>query len=523
MTARTKVRLVALVLLALFTAGSAFAQARPKAVRLSWETFSKDPKRVAAFRKAVATMRSRNTAATSSAAYRTSWTYWANIHGYFGPQSPDGTVAQYRQETGTDDPSYDASYAGVVDVNPPDALAVSIWSTCQHGTPWFYAWHRFYLYYFEQILQVAAGDATLRLPYWDYTNTAYLGMPPEFISTTYVDPSGATVPNPLYEPRRAPGWNLPLTTPQPAMLNGNATNINDALKLKSFFPYQSTIEQRPHGYVHCAVMGCPVTVMGAVPYSSNDPIFWLHHANIDRTWDCWTSITGNKNPATTSFNNKSWSFVNYKGNKVTNQTKVLFNGSLIDYVYEQGSNCARPVAAPAGRESAADRTPAQVRSAKAAVAKPVVLGTKKAIKISDEVTSHRIAVSGTGAPRDLAMRESSQVPVTTELVLKGIHYAEHPGTQFNVYIARKDDASQRAFVGTLSFFTAPRHAHGAPADHTFDVTEELHALGLTGADQNELDVIFEATTGREGAPEAAKLNDQANLTVDEIRLHVKSQ
>lgn len=522
MTSRTKIRLVSLVLVIL-VAGSAFAQAKPKAVRLSWETFSKDPKRVAAFRKAVATMKSRSTASQTTATYRTSWTYWANIHGYFGPQSPDGTVAQYREETGTDDPSYDWAYAGVVDVNPPDALATSIWSTCQHGTPWFYSWHRLYLYYFEQVLQVAAGDATLRLPYWDYTNTLYLGMPPEFTTPTYVNESGATVPNPLYEPRRAPGWNVPLTTPTAATLNPLATNINDTLKIKSYFPYQSAIEQTPHGYVHCAVMGCPVTVMGAVPYSSNDPIFWLHHCNIDRTWDCWTSITGNKNPTQASFNNKSWSFVNYRGNKVTQQVKVLFNGTFIDYVYEQPSNCARPTTAPAGRETAETMTPAQVKSAKAAVAKPVVLGTKKSIKISDEVTSHRIAVSGTGAPRDLAMRESAQVPVTTELVLSGIHFEEHPGTQFNVFLARKDDPSRRAFVGTLSFFTAPRHAHHTPRSQTFDVTEELHDLGLSGDAQNEIDVVFEATTGREGATEAAKLNDNANLVVDDIRLQVKSQ
>lgn len=142
----------------LITAATAFAQTP---VRLSWETFSKDPKRVAAFRKAVATMKARNTAAQSSAQYRTSWTYWGNIHGYFGPQSPDGTIEAYIQwmkDNNYWDPSYAPYFAGVVNVTPPDQLAKDIWATCQHGTPWFYAWHRLYLFYFERVLQVAAGD-----------------------------------------------------------------------------------------------------------------------------------------------------------------------------------------------------------------------------------------------------------------------------------------------------------------------------------------------------------------------------
>jgi hypothetical protein len=64
------------------------------AVRLSWQDFAKDSQRVAALRKAVATMKALNSADHASTQYRQSWEYWANIHGYFGPNSPFGTVAQ---------------------------------------------------------------------------------------------------------------------------------------------------------------------------------------------------------------------------------------------------------------------------------------------------------------------------------------------------------------------------------------------------------------------------------------------
>ena len=66
------------------------------------------------------------------------------------------------------------------------------------------------------MLQVSAGDPNLRLPYWDYDNPAQLAMPAEFTTPTYVNDAGQTVPNPLFEPKRAPlaalMWNTPRST-----------------------------------------------------------------------------------------------------------------------------------------------------------------------------------------------------------------------------------------------------------------------------------------------------------------------
>jgi hypothetical protein len=523
------------ILLSLLITASVLAQT---AVRLSWETFAKDPKRVAAFRKAVATMKSRNTADPKSAQYRTSWTYWGNIHGYFGPQSPDGTIEAYIQwmkDNGYWEDWYEPYFQGVVDVTPPDQVAKDIWSTCQHGTPWFYAWHRLYLYYFERTLQVAAGDDTLRLPYWDYTNTAYLGMPVEFTSPTYVDDKGKTQPNPLYEPRRLPGWKAPASL----ALDGTDTDIDDALGIDSFFDttsngkpvpgYQSTIENAPHGYVHCAVMDCPAVVMGAVPYSSNDPIFWLHHCNIDRTWTCWTSISGHNNPTQSWFRNKKFSYVNEKGVKVTKAVSSLFSGSLIDYVYEQPANCARNEAPPPAAVEAVQMTPAQVQTAKANLAKPLVLSTKKKVALSAASVHTELAVaedtSSKRTARTLAMAaETPQLPVVANLVLRGIHWGMPPRSMIRVYIARKDDPAQRVYVGAITFFVSPtRHNHDTHTlNRMFDITEELRQLGLTGDAQDAIDVQFETGTG-DAAARAASFNPKSNVVIDEIELHVKEK
>ncbi|HET9768832.1 MAG TPA: tyrosinase family protein, partial [Thermoanaerobaculia bacterium] len=213
---------------------------------MSWETFIQDPARVQSLRNAIAVMRSRNSADPTSALFRTSWTYWASMHGYFGPNSPFGTVEFGRQRyvSSGGDAFLFPLFNGIVNMTPPDAVAQQVWAQCQHGTPWFFAWHRLYLYYFEQVLQEAAKDPNLRLPYWDYTDPANVAMPAPYSDSTYDDALGHLVLNPLFEPRRIPGWN----PPGGVTLDPAATDIDDALKLKPYFGavgvgFQSTIER----------------------------------------------------------------------------------------------------------------------------------------------------------------------------------------------------------------------------------------------------------------------------------------
>jgi len=56
-----------------------------------------------------------------------------------------------------------------------------------------------YLWYFERVLQDAAGDPSLRLPYWDYEASA--AVPAAYRDATYVDENGRTLPKePLQKP-----------------------------------------------------------------------------------------------------------------------------------------------------------------------------------------------------------------------------------------------------------------------------------------------------------------------------------
>ncbi|MDP9194396.1 MAG: tyrosinase family protein [Acidobacteriota bacterium] len=512
-------RIALLFVSVLFVTVAAFAQ---KPTRLSWQEFAKDPNRVQSFRNAVAEMRVRSTAPQSSATFRKSWQYWASIHGYFGTTAKNKTVEEFRVKYGLTSPSLDQYFVGVDNTTPPDSIARTVWDQCEHGTIYFFGWHRLFLFYFEQALQDAAGDPNLRLPYWDYTDTANLAMPAEFTTPTYVNTSGVTVDNPLYDARRNTGWNNGGTN----KLNANNTDIDRALKNPSFLDtstaqgFQNVIDASPHGYTHCAVNPCKRTVMGAVAYSSNDPIFWIHHANIDRMWDCWMSISGHTNPS--SIMGKSYTLVDGTGTPVTKTIGNLFDGSLINYVYQQASNCQR---ATTPRVSAAPQTK-RVQSARRMLARPVTIGTLRNTLLDAAVTKKRVTLDATASldhPRQFALDEQSELPVATELILRGIRFEEHPTTSINVFLERVDNPAERAFVGTISFFW--EEATGEETHHpqgeitrTFDATEELRELDLEGTGGLNLNVVFEAID----EPIGPDFNPaEVKLTVDEIRFLVK--
>lgn len=185
-------------------------------------------------------------------------------------------------------PRYDALLKAVrlmkANPNAADPNSWTYWtnihlSKCPHSTPYFLAWHRGYLYHFERRLRMVSGDSLLVLPYWDYYT--YPTLPAEF-----TNPNGA---NPLYVAR----------------IN---TNVRPALTMAPFAPtvlnfqrgasnaFETLCEDAPHNPVHDLIGGVMATMA-----SPEDPIFWLHHANIDRLWVAWVSAGGGrKMPATTS-------------------------------------------------------------------------------------------------------------------------------------------------------------------------------------------------------------------------------
>jgi hypothetical protein len=478
------VRIASLLVLTVLSSG-AWAQTSgnpPINVRMKWQDFVNGPdgaKRLAGLQTAVAKMRSLDNSPVDSADFRRSWKYWANIHGYLGPNSKFGTVASQQARLNSLQLSQFLPYLlgtadkpGFQDQTPPVAIASAVWATCQHSPQNkqlnFFGWHRMYLYYFERVLRWAANDPTLTLPYWDYTDPDQTALPDAF-----QDPSST-----LYEWRRSEALNEGLATlsPQITDIDGPLTTDTNVLQ------YEGDIEGNVHGNVHCSVgQTCPIPVMGLVGVAANDPIFYEHHANIDRMWSCWQHSHPNEKPG--DWQNEEFSFVDETGALVKRVVKDFLDTRALGYMYDNEDNCTR---APAPKVVVAQAAGPAEQGAPATSAQPIPLNATR--------TSVNLAI-----PEPKLHELTAAAPGKATLVLRDVSSQSDPGALLSVFVARKEAPDVREHVGTINWFGVFDHMDGMHHEgrisrtFRFDLSKALQALGVS--DSKDLTVTFEATSG----------------------------
>jgi tyrosinase len=135
----------------------------------------------------------------------------------------------------------------------------------------FLAWHRRYLLELERRLQQV--DPAVTIPYWDWMKDR-------------------KIPAPLNKAGLLRSWSVTRhwdASQLPAAADLQAVNVQT-----KFSPFQRRLEQ-VHGYIHEAVGG---TMAGSS--SPADPLFFLHHANIDRLWSLWQSSHTQAKPPNTN-------------------------------------------------------------------------------------------------------------------------------------------------------------------------------------------------------------------------------
>ena len=159
-----------------------------------------------------------------------------------------------------------------------------------HGHPIFLPWHRAYLYFFELTLRDQQSEVTL--PWWDWT--ADPAIPAAYDAQRV---GGAA--NPLYSAKVDPvaleqaaqsGDRKAANTIREPGAEGapplpSIADIETVLALGSFEDFTHQLEQL-HNNVHMWVGGNNGH-MGDIQLAAFDPIFWAHHAMIDRVWRMW--------------------------------------------------------------------------------------------------------------------------------------------------------------------------------------------------------------------------------------------
>ena len=387
---------------------------------------------------------------------------------------------------------------------------------CQHSSWYFLPWHRMYLYRFEQIVRShmpAATAATWALPYWNYSQVAaHRPLPPAFRQRKL--PNGK--PNPLYvSQRQTSPLNVNGGDPMPSVAVRTAAALAERVYSKaspgatsgfggsktkfshsgSGFP--GPLEQTPHGDVHVMVGGNG-GFMASFGTAALDPIFWLHHCNLDRLWERWLrSPAGGhpagKNPTDSAWRNRTFALVNRKGNRVKLAVKdVLDIEGRLNHTYS-----GLP-AAPEDLDElmevgdvSDDERPAELVGA-----------TERPVTLTGVTTAASVPVSPPTGPA-ARTEESAGPPTSVYLNVENIEGDANPGLLYGVYInlpeSEPPDPDGPHFAGTMSFFgietttedddDREEAPHGLR--HSFDITSLAAQLSEQGRwDPEHLEVTF---------------------------------
>jgi tyrosinase len=351
-----------------------------------------------------------------------------------------------------------------------------MWNDCLNHNPatstadqsFFLPWHRMYIYFFEQMVRAACGDPSFTLPYWNYLGSGQGALPPEFLDRS----------SPLYETNRDPASNAgqPRTAGvdyscllNPYFHRVNAPNMSNLLN------------NNPHGAIHDNIGNS--TGMGNVPYAARDPIFFLHHSNVDRLWASWNRA-GYQNPDNdTHWTDRSFEMVSTNGSLVSRKVGEFSSIAPLGYTYQE----FEPVA-PASAKLTASAEPA-TPTLVTAVAALGRLGERKKAKLK--------SAAGQGL-KALAAANYYY------LKLGGLSADAATETNYGVYLAPANDANPTAdkyLVGHVSFFdvAGARPMKGMthpPEDIYFDVTTLVKALGTADLSQLAITVTADGTAAK---------------------------
>jgi len=369
----------------------------------------------------------------------TSWRYQAAIHGYDPQQDPFFNPAEKL---------------------PPQSEQDSYWLQCQHGSWFFFPWHRGYLHYFEDIVRAAIKDLggpadTWALPYWNYSDSANPNarcLPPAFWDPKF--PDGG--PNPLLVKARAGDANQgkPLgTDPDDIELatcmkklgfinssSGAGSNFGGG---RTGFSHRGGVpgsaELVPHGSMHDAVGGGDGW-MDSFETAALDPIFWIHHSNIDRLWEVWLQRDKrHTNPTLAAWlSSIDFDFHDASGAPVTLKVNQVLDtkNPLLDYVYQDVSDplgAAHPLVAAAEPSAPMEieRIPEMVG---ASDAQPITLGPQP--------HSVEFAVKEPTGPGAMArMARGPAAAPEVHLNLENITAEARPIQAYTVYVNLPDGAN----------------------------------------------------------------------------------
>jgi N-acetylneuraminic acid mutarotase len=275
-----------------------------------------------------------------------SWTWWWNTHWIKGPPAFlwDYSMKKKAEVIAALPKEYQADSEAVWDgcqahpYNPSNPEQYQQW--------YFLPWHRLMLNEFEGVIREVLHDETFTLPYWNPVtgNDADLVLPAVF---------------------RAPGTTLYNGTRWPWVNGGERIDIlyRDWLSLdalnEDFYidsptgshGFNPKLDTNPHFLTHLAVGGD----MADFATVGGDPLFYLHHANLDRIWESWNRL-GHTNPTDPKYLNRTFAYGDRSGKRVDLPVSAADRVAQLGYEYDSYEKPPQPLRLTTEEAAARERT-----------------------------------------------------------------------------------------------------------------------------------------------------------------------
>lgn len=228
---------------------------------------------------------------------------------------------------------------------------------------------------------------------------------------------------------------------------------------------QAPVEQGPHNSVHGSVGGAMDAWM-----SPTDPIFFMHHANIDRLWDVWArkqlsnglSDGPEANDVAAYEAEEFLYFRDKKGDPVTaTKASNYISTAAFDYDYEAGTG-----------ESVVSTL----------VASGTVMSDTVAVDESFDIASPATASVALGGPVEQRLERAQDERFFIDVSIQAPDSVRD--LEFLVFIGAEGETLNEAqngpnYAGAITFFGWFPHGHG-PSNHRLGVTDTIRRLRANG-------------------------------------------
>ena len=257
----------------------------------------------------------------------------------------------------------------------------------------------------------------------------------------------------------------------------------------------SILEGQPHNKVHMSVGGrkSPFGLMSQ-NLSPLDPVFFLHHCNIDRLWDVWTRKqlalglpVGPTAQQAPKYDPEPYLFyVNSSGDPVTDKTQAANYLEIgeFDYDYQPGSGEDMISTLVTGRT-------APIPALVSAVAPNIPMTTAR--PATANLVASQALVDSASKPSDQS-RQFAKVTFIPPMDVGGLSF------QVFIYPQRSTpdlDLGGPEFAGSFEFFGV-RHRHTGPVTFTIGIDEALDRMIEAGLLKAGEPIEFSVVVAEEG-------------------------